>query len=64
MCCAIANRLGSTLDQFLDAFSDVTLLQRSPTLTEVANVAVFMASDQARAMTGTVANVTCSSIVD
>ena len=39
------------------------LLKRSPTLTEVANVAVFMASDQARAMTGTVANVTCGSIV-
>lgn len=59
-----AERMGNTLEQFLDAFSDGTLLKRSPTLAEVANVAVFMASDQASGMTGTVANVTCGSIVD
>jgi enoyl-[acyl-carrier-protein] reductase (NADH) len=34
------------------------------TLAEVANVAAFVASDRARAMTGTVANVACGSIVD
>jgi 3-oxoacyl-[acyl-carrier protein] reductase len=30
----------------------------------VANAAAFMASDQASAMTGTVANLTCGAIVD
>jgi enoyl-[acyl-carrier-protein] reductase (NADH) len=33
-------------------------------LAEVANVAAFMASDRASAMTRTVVNVTCGAIVD
>ena len=37
-------------------------MRRLPTLAEVANVAVFMASDHASAMTGTVVNLTCGSI--
>lgn len=41
-----------------------TALGRLPTLDEVANAAVFMASDQASAMTGTIANLTCGSIMD
>jgi 3-oxoacyl-[acyl-carrier protein] reductase len=41
-----------------------TLLGRLPTLDEVANAAVFMASDRASAMTGTIANLTCGSIMD
>jgi 3-oxoacyl-[acyl-carrier protein] reductase len=41
-----------------------TALGRLPTLAEVANAAVFMASDQASAMTGTIANLTCGSIMD
>ncbi|NML20817.1 SDR family oxidoreductase [Pseudoflavitalea sp. G-6-1-2] len=40
------------------------LLKRLPTLEEVANTAVFMASDHASAITGTVANLTCGSQVD
>ncbi len=43
---------------------DGTLLGRLPTLEEVANTAVLMASDRASAMTGTVANLTCGSIID
>jgi NAD(P)-dependent dehydrogenase (short-subunit alcohol dehydrogenase family) len=43
---------------------DGTALGRLPTLAEVANAAVFMASDWASAMTGTVANLTCGSIMD
>lgn len=43
---------------------DGTVLARLPTLSEVANVAVFMASDRASAMTGTIANLTCGSILD
>ncbi len=41
-----------------------TVLGRLPTLEEVANAAVFMASDRASAMTGTIANLTCGSIMD
>ncbi len=41
-----------------------TALGRLPTLDEVANAAVFMASDRAGAMTGTIANLTCGSIMD
>ena len=36
----------------------------APLLAEVANTAAFMASDQAGAMTGTVANLTCGFLVD
>lgn len=41
-----------------------TLLGRLPTLEEVADAAAFMASDRASTMTGTVANLTCGSVVD
>ena len=44
--------------------SKETLLKRAPSLAEVGNVAVLMASDYASPMTGTVANMTCGSIVD
>jgi RNA polymerase sigma factor (sigma-70 family) len=40
-----------------------TLLHRAPTLDDVANVAAFMASDQARAMTATIANISSGSVV-
>lgn len=41
-----------------------TVLGRLPTLQEVANAAVLMASDGASAMTGCVANLTCGSVMD
>ncbi|MFP2930326.1 SDR family NAD(P)-dependent oxidoreductase [Pyxidicoccus sp. 3LG] len=41
-----------------------TALGRLPTLVEVANAAVFLASDRASAMTGAIANLTCGSIMD
>jgi 3-oxoacyl-[acyl-carrier protein] reductase len=41
-----------------------TVLGRLPRLEGVARVAAFMASDRASAMTGTVANLTCGSIMD
>jgi 3-oxoacyl-[acyl-carrier protein] reductase len=43
---------------------DGTVLGRLPTLSEVASAAVIMASDRASAMTGTIANLTCGSIMD
>jgi 3-oxoacyl-[acyl-carrier protein] reductase len=42
----------------------MTLLKRLPTLAEVANTAVFLASDHAGAMTGAVANLTSGMSVD
>ena len=41
-----------------------TLLGRLPTLADVANTAAFLASDQANAITATVANLTCGFSVD
>jgi 3-oxoacyl-[acyl-carrier protein] reductase len=52
------------LQEFHDLLEGRTLLRRLPTLAEVGNVAVFVASDRASAMTATVANVTCGSVVD
>ena len=41
-----------------------TVLGRMPTLAEVANAAVFAASDRASAMTGAIVNLSCGSIMD
>jgi NAD(P)-dependent dehydrogenase (short-subunit alcohol dehydrogenase family) len=41
-----------------------TLLGRMPLLADVADVAVFLASDRARAMTAAIANVTCGELLD
>jgi 3-oxoacyl-[acyl-carrier protein] reductase len=61
----MAERAGVTIEQMLaQAAEDRTLLKRLPTLDEVANAAVFVASDQAGAMTGTVANLTCGAVID
>jgi 3-oxoacyl-[acyl-carrier protein] reductase len=42
----------------------LTLLGRSPSLAEVANVAVLMASDHASALTANVVNASCGEIAD
>ncbi len=54
-----AERAGISREAFEADIAEKTLLKRLPKLTEVANVAVLMASDYASAVTGTVANVTC-----
>ena len=59
----MADRAGITVDEML-AGPAQTLLKRYPTLAEVAETAVFMASDKAGAMTGTVANLTCGTLLD
>lgn len=43
---------------------DGTAMGRLPRLSEVANAAVFIASDRASAMTGAIANLTCGSVMD
>jgi 3-oxoacyl-[acyl-carrier protein] reductase len=55
--------LGIPLDQFVERFPEGSLLKRSATLADVANVAAFMASDQAQAMTATTANISGGSVV-
>jgi len=41
-----------------------TALGHLPTLQQVANAAVFAASDRAGAMTGAIVNLTCGSIMN
>jgi NAD(P)-dependent dehydrogenase (short-subunit alcohol dehydrogenase family) len=59
-----AKAMGTTPQQFQSVIDGMTHRRRSTTLLELANVAAFMASDQASAMTGTVANLTGGLIVD
>jgi NAD(P)-dependent dehydrogenase (short-subunit alcohol dehydrogenase family) len=59
-----AKAMGIPQDQFLKFVESMTHRKRSSTLAEVANAAVFVASDKASGMTGTVANLTGGMIVD
>jgi NAD(P)-dependent dehydrogenase (short-subunit alcohol dehydrogenase family) len=59
-----AQAIGITADQFADVISGMTHRKRPTALTELADVAAFVASDQAASMTGTVVNLTGGIIVD
>jgi len=60
-----AERAGVSVEAMLAQMAaQGTLLKRLPTLDEVANTAAFLASDQASAMTGAIANLTCGGLVD
>lgn len=59
-----AKAMGIPREQFLKFVESMTHRKRSSTLVEVANAAVFLASDRASGMTGTVANLTGGMIVD
>jgi 3-oxoacyl-[acyl-carrier protein] reductase len=60
----LADRAGVTLEQLLHASTSAAVLKRYPRLEEVASAAVFAASEQGSAMTGTVLNLTCGSVFD
>lgn len=60
----VAEPAGMTVEEMLAGAGGGTLLKRLPALAHVANTAVFMASDQAGAMTGTVANLSCGLVAD
>ncbi|MCD9021880.1 SDR family NAD(P)-dependent oxidoreductase [Cohnella silvisoli] len=60
----VAERVGVTIEEMMAGAAGGTLLKRLPTLAEVANTAVFMASEHAGSMTGTVANLTSGFILD
>ena len=59
-----AEATGLTWEQFRDTLAARTHSRRLMTLEEVANVAAFMASDQAGGMTGTTINLTMGSMDD
>jgi NAD(P)-dependent dehydrogenase (short-subunit alcohol dehydrogenase family) len=73
--CVRPHRIGDTLgsepdfpmdgpEEFRSFIENMTLLKQLPTLAEVANTAAFLASDNAAAITGSVANLTCGMSVD
>ena len=47
------------VENLIERLGEMTMLRRAPRLAQVAEVAVFLASDRASAMTGTITNVTC-----
>jgi NAD(P)-dependent dehydrogenase (short-subunit alcohol dehydrogenase family) len=56
---------GQSVQEFLgEGLAQGTLLKRLPTLAEIAETAAFLASDRARAMTGTVVNLSGGALVD
>ena len=59
-----AKASGVTWEQFHELTAGRTHTRRLSTLAELANVAVFMASDQASGMTGTVVNLSMGSLDD
>jgi 3-oxoacyl-[acyl-carrier protein] reductase len=55
---------GVSVDEWLERWGqDVTLLGRLPTVGQVADAAVFLASDHAAAITGSVVDLTCGNAV-
>jgi NAD(P)-dependent dehydrogenase (short-subunit alcohol dehydrogenase family) len=60
----MAGLSGLTMEAWLSGLAGTTLLGRLPTLSEVADVAAFVASDRASAMTGAIANLTGGALVD
>jgi NAD(P)-dependent dehydrogenase (short-subunit alcohol dehydrogenase family) len=59
-----AKASGMTLEQFQELGASRTHTRRLSTLAEVANVAVFIASDQASGMTGTIVNLSMGGLDD
>ncbi len=55
---------GLTWEQFQESLASNTHTRRLMTLEEMANMAVFMASDKASGMTGTTVNLTMGSLDD
>lgn len=60
----VALPAGMDIDEMLAGAAESTLLKRLPRLAEIANTAVFLASEQAGAMTGTVVNLSCGMSAD
>jgi NAD(P)-dependent dehydrogenase (short-subunit alcohol dehydrogenase family) len=59
-----AQASGTTTEQFHELIAGRTHTRRLTTLAEMANMAVFLASDQASGMTGTTVNLSMGSLDD
>ena len=59
-----ASALGLTWEQFQKFLANWSHPRRIMTLAELANLAVFLASDQASALTGTTVNLTMGGVPD
>jgi NAD(P)-dependent dehydrogenase (short-subunit alcohol dehydrogenase family) len=59
-----AEASGMTWEQFTEVLASRTHTRRLSTLAELANLAVFAASDRASGMTGTTVNLTMGSLDD
>jgi 3-oxoacyl-[acyl-carrier protein] reductase len=59
-----AETAGISRMQFQARMEDTTLLKRLPALKDIADIAVFMASDKARAITAAITNITCGAVID
>ncbi|HEX2033999.1 MAG TPA: SDR family oxidoreductase [Chloroflexota bacterium] len=55
---------GTTREAIVSQITESTLLKRTATVADVGNVAAFLASDHARTMTATFANISCGAILD
>ena len=51
-------------EEIIESIQQATLLKRAATLSDVGNVAAFVASDQARSMTATEVNISCGALMD
>jgi 3-oxoacyl-[acyl-carrier protein] reductase len=60
----VATRAGMDVNNMLADAAQSTLLQRLPTLAQIAETATFLASDHAGAITGAIVNLTCGAQVD
>ena len=60
----IVDTLPQGMERIAEGIAATTLLGRGATLADVANAAVFAASDRAAAMTGTKLNISCGTFVD
>lgn len=59
-----AQAMGITLDEWLNGAAQSTMLKRLPTLTQIAELVTFLASDHAGAMTATTVNVTAGATIN
>jgi len=61
---AVASMAGSTKDQAIASLANSTMLKVSPRVSDTAQVAAFLASDEARMLTGTVLNSSAGAVWD
>jgi NAD(P)-dependent dehydrogenase (short-subunit alcohol dehydrogenase family) len=60
----VARRAGLSVDEMLAGAAGGTLLKRLPTLSDIGNAAVFLASDRSRCTTGAILNVNSGMLLD